>query len=297
VHVLPVEPPYRLDLTAAVLRRFSTNAVDAIVAGGIYRRAMLTPRGPVVVEVRQTRSDAVRLVVSGAPAARRGTPKIVRRMLGLDADVSAFERRARSVAWLAPIARRMLGVRPPRYPTLWEACANAVVFQQISLHAASAIMHRLVDALGTVVAHGAATLRAFPEPASVARASGEALRAAGLSAGKVAALREIGATLDAGGLTEAGLERLSSPGAAEALTRLRGIGPWTAAIVLLRGLGRLDVFPENDSGAARSLAFLGGGKPVATAPVLELLGDQRGMLYYHLLLARLEARGDLAPPA
>jgi DNA-3-methyladenine glycosylase II len=295
-HQLPVVPPYRLDLTATVLRRFSTNVVDVLGPGGVYRRALAMPGGPLVVEVAQPAQDMLRLTVAGPLPAHEAAPALVRRMLGADVHLGRFDRASAKVPWLAALARRMLGVRPPRYPTLWEACVNAVVFQQISLIAASAIMRRVIEALGTAVPFGGGRLFAFPEPAVVAATDASVLRAAGLSAAKTAAILGIGRAFSAGTLTEQALEGCSSAEAALELCRLRGIGPWTAAVILLRGLGRLDVFPENDSGAARSLAYLGGGKPVATAPVLEQLGDQRGMLYYHLLLARLEARGDLASP-
>lgn len=58
-------------------------------------------------------------------------------------------------------------------------------------------------------------------------------------------------------------------------------------MILLRGFGRLDTFPGNDSGAARSLAALGVPADALPATLLAL-GDERGMLYFHLLLARLE---------
>lgn len=74
---------------------------------------------------------------------------------------------------------------------------------------------------------------------------------------------------------------------------IKGIGPWTATVILLRGLGRLDVFPMNDSSVARNLTLVAGGIPFDVAATLEALGAQRGMLYYHLLLARLEARGEV----
>jgi len=44
--------------------------------------------------------------------------------------------------WLSPLALRVRGVKPPRYPTLWEAFVNAIVFLQVSLHAASASARR-----------------------------------------------------------------------------------------------------------------------------------------------------------
>ncbi|MFZ1126537.1 MAG: hypothetical protein WAN59_15490, partial [Candidatus Baltobacteraceae bacterium] len=208
--------------------------------------------------------------------------------------VAGFTRRAARVAWLRALARRMRGVKPPRYPTLWEACVNAVVFQQISLLAASAILRRVIEALGTPLEADGARLYAFPGIASFLDAAEGTLRAAGLSSGKVATLRRVGEALAGGKLDEAMLEERSSPAASELLCALKGVGRWTAAVVLLRGLGRLDVFPADDSGAARGLAALG-GDGVDLPAALATLGDQRGMLYYHLLLARLEASGDLAP--
>jgi DNA-3-methyladenine glycosylase II len=63
--------------------------------------------------------------------------------------------------------------------------------------------------------------------------------------------------------------------------------------MLLRGFGRLDVFPMNDSGVARNLSLSAGSTAADVAPVLETLDAQKGMLYFHLLLARLEAKGEV----
>ncbi|MGZ3510494.1 MAG: hypothetical protein ACXVAC_19240, partial [Vulcanimicrobiaceae bacterium] len=68
---------------------------------------------------------------------------------------------------------------------------------------------------------------------------------------------------------------------------VRGIGPWSAAVVLLRGFGRLDTFPMGDSGVARSIRLLTGDPNAQVDGVLEALGPTRGMLYFHLLLGRL----------
>ena len=66
-------------------------------------------------------------------------------------------------------------------------------------------------------------------------------------------------------------------------------------VILLRGLGRLDVFPMNDTSVARNLMLVGGPPLPDVETLLDTLGPERGMLYYHLLLGRLEARGDLPP--
>ena len=85
---------------------------------------------------------------------RRRLLALARRILGADRDLGHFDRAAARIPWLAPLAARMRGVKPPRYPTLWEACVNAIVFQQVSLLAASAIMRRLIVALGLIGACG-----------------------------------------------------------------------------------------------------------------------------------------------
>lgn len=293
---IDVVEPYRLDLTVSVLRRLSTNIVDVLTKEGAYVRVLAGLRGPVIVRVTQQRPGALtvafarRETVLGDHARALAT---VRRMLGVERKLSRFYRAARGISWLRPLAVRMRGVKPPRYPTLWEACVNAIVFQQVSLVAASSISRRLITALGVPKKWGAIELHAFPTASRFQNASDDVLRAAGLSANKLAALRRVAEALRSGMLDEAALEALPSPDAAALLCRIKGIGPWTATVILLRGLGRLDVFPMNDSSVARNLAFVAGSIPPDIGQALIALGPQRGMLYYHLLLSRLDARGDV----
>ncbi|MFY9549839.1 MAG: hypothetical protein WAU32_01700 [Thermoanaerobaculia bacterium] len=295
-HEIAVEEPFRLDLTVSVLRRLSSNIVDVLTADGEYFRALGDRHEPVIVRVTQLRPGALavtfarREAVLGDHARALAT---VRRMLGVECKLSRFYRAARDIPWLRPLAVRMRGVKPPRYPTLWEACINAIVFQQVSLVAASSISRRLITALGVPKKWGSIALYAFPTIDRFQHASDDVLRAAGLSANKLAALRRVAEALRSGMLDEAALEALPSPDAAALLCRIKGIGPWTATVILLRGLGRLDVFPMNDSSVARNLAFVAGSIPSDIDQALIELGPQRGMLYYHLLLSRLDARGDV----
>jgi DNA-3-methyladenine glycosylase II len=292
---LPVRAPYRLDLTVTVLRRLSTNLVDVLTPDGAYVRRLGDGPELAVVRVCQPDPDTLTVEIEGD---RREHPRLlalVRRMLGVEVDLTRFYRSASQVEWLHPLVCRMRGVRPPRYPTVWEACVNAIVFQQISLHAASAIMGRLTMGLSEPVEHGGVRLYRFPGAREVLSAPDSLLRGAGLSAGKLATLRRVADALRAGTLDEAQLEELSSPDAAALLRGIKGIGPWTAVVILLRGLGRLDVFPANDTSVVRNLTLVGGPAALDVETLLDTLGPQRGMLYYHLLLGRLEARGDLRP--
>src|SRR6185369_3160392 len=111
-----VKPPFRLDLTVSALRRSPTNVVDVYTADGRYLRALDGRSRPVIVSVTQPRSDALSVSVHGAHADGARGVACIRRMLGTERDLSAFHRRARRVPWLAPLARRLRGLRPPRYP-------------------------------------------------------------------------------------------------------------------------------------------------------------------------------------
>jgi DNA-3-methyladenine glycosylase II len=284
--LIALTPPYRLDLTVAVLRRFSTNVVDVTDVDGTYRRAVAGFASPAELTVR----------VDCAPGDEERLFALVPRMLGTNRTVATFDRGAATIPWLRDLALRVRGVRPPRYATLWEACLNAIVFQQISLHAASAILRRVILETGESLVWNGIALYAFPTIPALIETDDARLRGAGLSVSKVQTLRRVGAALAEGTLDEVMLEECSSRDASAILCRVKGIGPWTAAVILLRGLGRLDVFPENDSGVARGFAALA-GDAIDVPDVMDRLGDERGMLYYHLLLARLEARGEIATSA
>jgi DNA-3-methyladenine glycosylase II len=290
---LIVAKPYRLDLTVSVLRRLSTNVVDIFTADGFYIRALDESPRPTVVRVSQESPGALAVVIEGKVSDHPRALAMVTRMLGVDRELAHFDRVAQRISWLRPLAVAMRGVKPPRYPTLWEACVNAVVFQQVSLAAASAVLSRMISVLGRPIERGGVVLHAFPGIEPFLGAGDDVLRAAGLSASKLETLRRVAAALAAGELDEAMLEAAPSPEAAARLTQIKGIGPWTATLVLLRGLGRLDVFPMRDSSVYRNLAAVAGPKASDIAQTLSALGPQRGMLYYHLLLARLDARGDI----
>jgi DNA-3-methyladenine glycosylase II len=292
-HELPVALPYRLDLTVSVLRRLSANVVDVLTPDGQYVRALGGSRDPLIARVAQVRPEALAVTIEGDEREHSQALELVRRILGVDRDLAHFDRTAARIPWLKPLAKRMRGVKPPRYPTLWEACVNAIVFQQISLHAASAILRRLIIALEPSLDSDGVPLYAFPTVDSMHAVDDDTLRAAGLSLGKLTTLRRVGEALATGTLDEAMLEERASPAAAALLRNIKGIGPWTAAVILLRGLGRLDVFPAHDTSVARNLALVAGSAPIDLDHILHSLSPQQGMLYYHLLLARLETRDDV----
>lgn len=282
---VPVRDPFRLDLTVDALRRLATNVVDVVDPNGTYYRAVRDGESTALLAVRDAGGSAIEFRATGTRP-ERWMP-VVERLLGTAVDLSQWYERSGRIAWLRPIATALRGLKPPRYPSLWEACAHAIVFQQISIHAAASIMRRTVEALGEAVSDGRVRCVSFPPAERWLSADDAILRGAGLSRNKIGHLRSAAAAFVDGSLEEAGLDPLSTPEAAQRLCGIRGIGPWSASVVLLRGMGRLDVFPLRDSGVARSLALLSSDPAIDQTALLDRLGPVRGMLYYHLLLGRL----------
>jgi DNA-3-methyladenine glycosylase II len=93
---------------------------------------------------------------------------------------------------------------------------------------------------------------------------------------------------------------MKSSEAIDYLRELPGVGPWTAGLVLLRGLGRMDVFPSGDAGAARAIRSL---MPVDEGTAVEdavaSFGARKGYVYFCCLGARLLDKGliERAPSA
>jgi DNA-3-methyladenine glycosylase II len=283
---IPVRPPFRLDYTVEALRRVRANVVDVCAEDGAYLRAFARRDGETsVVEVRQKKADEVEVRAIG-PNAKRCVAAVAR-MLGTQVDLREWYRRVGAFPWLARLTEEFRGVKPPRYPTLWEALCHAIVFQQLSIVAASSIMLRFIQACSMPVRHADVVLYPFPLPDVVCETRAQTLQSLGLSRMKAAYLKSAAECVLNGSIDPAAIEHSSTGDAIEMLTTVHGIGRWTASVILLRGFGRLDVFPPSDSGAARAIKLLSGDPKIDAFAVLERLGSVRGMLYFHLLLGRL----------
>ncbi len=138
-----------------------------------------------------------------------------------------------AVAGSVPLRRR-----PPGF----EGLARIVVAQQVSAQAATSIWNRFEATVGGAVEAGA-----------VDRFDDETLRAAGLSAAKVRTLRAVAAAVD-GGLDLSGVADLPVAAATENLTKIKGIGPWTAEVYLLFSAGHPDVWPGGDLALQQAVA-------------------------------------------
>ncbi len=157
-----------------------------------------------------------------------------------------------------PLAERLRGLKPPRFPTVFEALVNGVACQQLSLPVGIHMLNRLVAGHGRPPAAVPDGPRAFPTPEDLAAVHPDELRRHGFSFTKARTIVETARAVVAGDLDLESLEHMDDGSAVERLTSIRGVGRWTAEYVMLRGLGRLHVFPGDDVGAHNKLRRLFG---------------------------------------
>lgn len=307
-HLLRPKPPYRLDLVVRALRRRPDNPVDrwdgrawsrTVAVGGTVCRWTVRQDGPVEEPLLAARleleppspADRGQTAAPGAGrAASTGEAAAwarlaLDRLLGLSVDLSDFQAFAARDRPLRELAARWRGFRPPRFPTLFEALLNAVACQQITLTQG-------IRRLGALAARFGRNGRALPEPADLLGAPLPALRELGFSRQRAETLLRLAELAERGDLDAERFAGLDDAEALARLTRVKGVGPWSAQYALLRGLGRLGVFPVNDVGARQNIQrWLGLAEtpdPAETRRLFDRHAPWQGMVYFLVLLDRLE---------
>lgn len=299
-----IEPsaPFRLDLTAWALRRRPHNDVDRW-DGCTYQRVVAIDGGPVALAVTQHDAPGaprLALQLTGRPidgGAELLARNAMERLFGLTVDLSGFAAMAESDLLLGPLARRMRGLKPPRFPTVFEALVNGVACQQLSLAVGIHLLNRLTSAYGRPPAQDPLGPRAFPDPEQLARVEPVELKGHGFSLAKARTIVDAARAIVAGDLDLESLAQLDDAAAIGRLTGLRGIGRWTAEYVMLRGLGRLQIFPGDDVGAHNKLRRFFDMDTRLDYDSVKLLVARwqpyAGMVYFHLLLESLAETGQV----
>ena len=289
-------PPFRLDLTAWALRRRAHNTVDRW-DGSSWRRVLVIDDEPLETAVTQlgtSERPRLRVTLSGdriSENAKGHVSRLLRRMFGLRTDLAEFYHLAARDRHLAPLAQRFRGVKPPCFPSAFEGLVNAIACQQLSLTAGIWVLNRLTEKCGPTVHCDGPVQHGFPLPADILRLNPDSLRTLGFSFAKARSLLELAQTAEAGQLEQEDLNKLNDDQVHRLLMNLRGIGRWTAEYTLLRGLGRIDVFPGDDVGARNRLAqWLGRDGPMdyeAVRHAVRRWHPYSGFVYFHMLLEGL----------
>jgi DNA-3-methyladenine glycosylase II len=174
---------------------------------------------------------------------------------------------ATDTRFAALIARSLrYNIKPASSLRPFHALAESIAYQQLSGKAAAKIFSR-VRALYP--------RRKYLDPKLILTTPDETFRSAGLSRSKIAALKDLAAkTLDGTVPSARILARMSDEEIIDRLTAVRGIGRWTAEMLLLFDLGRLDVWPVDDYGVRKGFAKAFGRRKLPTPKQLAKLGEK-----------------------
>ncbi|CAM3972586.1 DNA-3-methyladenine glycosylase 2 family protein [Mycobacterium senriense] len=250
---LPVRTPFAY---AGVFGHLAAGTVPGCeeVRNGAYRRSLRLPFGNAIVSLTPA-VDHVRcvLVLDDFRDLTTATARC-RRLLDLDADPEAVDETLGGDAEFSAVVAKAPGQRIPRTVDEAELAVRAVLGQQVSTKAASTHAGRLVAAYGRPINDPEGTLtHTFPSVEQLADIDPMHLavpksRQRTLNA-LVAGLADGSVVLSAGCDWESARTQLLA---------LPGVGPWTAEVIAMRGLGDPDAFPASDLGlrlAAEQLGF------------------------------------------
>jgi 3-methyladenine DNA glycosylase/8-oxoguanine DNA glycosylase len=262
--------PYSLALSMRLASDATRQVREGLVAArscGAVARAWQSPDGTVTI-----RSESV-------AAAEK-----LRWTLALDDDHSQFLRRFADDPLLGRATKHLRGYRPPRTATVAQALLRAVCGQLIDSKTARRLERSVIralqprDASVTVAATG---LCEPPATAAFAAVAPFELRRLGLHERRGAALDRLCRSLE--------LERfhdLPTDTVVRRIERERGLGPWSAGVVCLEGLGRFEHGLVGDLGLVKLVRALRGREVVETwetAELLEPYGEWAGLASVYLL--------------
>jgi 3-methyladenine DNA glycosylase/8-oxoguanine DNA glycosylase len=269
---IPVRPrgPYSLAVSARLAGDATRTVREGLVTarcGGGVARAFQSPDGSVTI-----RSES-------ATAAEK-----LRWMLALDDDHSEFLRRFADDPLLGRATKHLRGFRPVRTATVAQALLRAVCGQLIDSKTARTLERRVTRALQsrdadvTVAATG---LSEPPTTSALAAAAPFELRRLGLHERRGAAVVRLCRSLEL-----ERLHQLPTDAVVRRLERERGLGPWSAGVVCLEGLGRYEHGLVGDLGLVKLVRALRGRRVVETwetAELLEPYGEWAGLASVYLL--------------
>jgi DNA-3-methyladenine glycosylase II len=224
---------------------------------------------------------------------KRKAEEAVKFIFNLDFDLQSFYEDIKNDQTMQQITKQLYGLKNPTTPTVFEALADSIVEQQISIKVAQIIEVKLAKKFGETLTLNGDSYYAYPTPQSMACASIEEIRNCGLSQRKAEYIQEAAKLIAEGKLDLEHLKNNKTPEQIIAeLDEIRGIGVWTAELTMLRGMQKLDALPADDFGIRRVISrYYCNGKPIKSAEAREVAkswGKWKGLAAYYLIVAEIK---------
>ncbi|MBX3062098.1 MAG: DNA-3-methyladenine glycosylase 2 family protein [Anaerolineae bacterium] len=206
----------------------------------------------------------------------------IRFFLSLDDDLTRFYRIAAADPAFAPVMQQLYGLHQVKFLTPFENACWAILTQRLPIPVARKIKDAFVEAVGGCLEVEGNTYRAFPTAAQVAALDIPTLTILirnPVKAERIHAAAQAFLTVDERWLRNAPFDQVEAW-----LRQIPGIGTWSASFILIRGLGRMDRVPTDNTEISKALARRYG----AAASLSDLLvryGDQQGYWSYYMRAA------------
>jgi len=237
-HPLEVRAPFDFSQTLAFMRRFPAVRDACLITDTSVTAAITLDGEAVPFTLRAARGGGV---VVDAPADAR-VVACARDFIGADDDLAPFYAAAAGDAAFQPIVAALHGLHHVRFLTLEEIAVYCVLMQRTPITLAARMKQKFLARFGRAVrANGEVVLRAMPDMAELGALEVDAIAAALGHPRKAAMIVDVVRGVAA--LGEAFLRTAPYAVARDALLAIRGVGPFSAAAILLRGLGRMDELP------------------------------------------------------
>ena len=236
-HFLPARDPFDFSLSLQFLNGFLPGQGELKVSGAELRRAARVDGQAVGVALRAAEGGVEAELYPEKALSEQQTGALLTRLsdfLSLDADTEPFLHLAGQDAAFASRAVRLRGFHPPRFLTPFEAACWAILSQRARMPLARAVKRQLSLDLGGMWEG----LPAFPEPADLLKLSeAEAVERLGNERRGKALLAVAAAFAQ---VNSQWLRTAPSTEIGEWLRGIKGVGEWSAQLVLIRGLGRVE---------------------------------------------------------
>ncbi|HXF79868.1 MAG TPA: DNA-3-methyladenine glycosylase 2 [Usitatibacter sp.] len=274
---LAYRPPYDWDAMLEFLARRAVGGVEAVEGRGYLRTVRAERDGKALhgwIEVAPSRRRSALRVVASASLAL-AIPSVLARVKHLF-DLACHPEEISAA--LGPLAARHPGLRLPGAMDGFEVAVRAILGQQVTVRAATAIAGRFAAAFGTPVATPHAALTTiFPTAEAVASLAPSEIAAQGIISTRARAIVELARAVHSGAL------RLEPSAPVEptvaALDALPGVGPWTAQYIAMRALAWPDAFPHPDVAVLKAMAR---AKPAEALEASETWKPWRAYAVLHL---------------
>ena len=289
-------PPYDFDLSARIfsngdseIRKFENGKFSQILRVGRLVRIVIKSKGsvenPLLIVELKSQDDL-------SSSQIRSVSSIISKIFNLDFDLNPFYHRVKKDKVIGKLIYHLCGLKSPITPTLFEAMIDSIIEQQISLKAAHSIENRLIKSFGDSMKLGNNIYYAYPSPENLAYLELQDLRDCGVSFRKAEYIRDVSLNMVNRKLQPESIENMdNTKEMIEALTKIRGIGVWTAELTLLRGLSRFDALPADDIGLRRAIShFYRDNAKISATEAREIArtwGKWKGLAGYYLIMAEI----------